>query len=77
MRHTLIGSALTLFAGLSAAPVWADDLALVLANDRYEVLGRLQRGAEPAAAAEALGDMGFDLTVLPNGRSDTLQQTLE
>lgn len=76
MRHLIIATVLATAAGFLQAPAWAENTALVLANERYEVLGRLSRGAEPAEAARALEDMGFDLTVLPNGRAATLSETL-
>lgn len=76
MRHLILGTVLATAAGLFNAPAWAEDTALVLANERYEVLGRLSRGAEPADAARALEAMGFDLTALPNGRAATLSETL-
>lgn len=76
MRQLILGTFVAATAAFSHVPAWAEDAALVLANERYELLGRLARGAAPAVASRALEGMGFDLTVLPNGRAATLADTL-
>lgn len=72
MRHFLSATALAMLATAS----WAEDRALVLGVERYEELGRLQRGAEPVDAGSALADMGFEVIALPNPRASAMATAL-
>lgn len=75
MRHFMLTCALMLGAGLAQA-VRADDAALILGNERYEVLGRVTRGAEVTGAERGLVALGFDVTALRNGRADATGDAL-
>lgn len=72
MRRILLT---TVFA-LSTTSVLADDAALILGTERYEVLGRLSGGAAVIDATEPLKALGYTVTALPNGRADTLAAAL-
>lgn len=76
MRHLMLTSALALGAGLSQ-PALAQDAALLLGTERYEVLGRVSRGAAVTQAEEALEELGFAVTALQNGRSGTTLEALD
>ena len=72
MRAIWMGAVLALLGGTAAA----DDAALVLGTERYEQLGRLARGAEPAGAVAGLERLGFAVTAVPNGRGDAVSEAL-
>jgi peptidoglycan hydrolase-like protein with peptidoglycan-binding domain len=75
MRRFLQTTILAVATAMPAA-LWADDAALVLGNESYEVLGRLSRGADVTRAIDGLVTLGFDVTALPNGRADTTSDAL-
>jgi peptidoglycan hydrolase-like protein with peptidoglycan-binding domain len=58
-----------LATGLVPSVLSAEDLALLLGNERYETLSRVARAAEVTDAADALEQMGFRVIALPNGRA--------
>ena len=72
MRRILLTTALTLFSSIAGA----DDTALLLGTERYEVLGRLPGAADLTGAAAGLTALGFTVTALPNGRADTMATAL-
>ena len=67
MHRFLMTTALALVLGGPAA--MAEDVALVLGNDRYETIDRFSRGTEIVTAAEELSQLGFNVIALPNGRT--------
>ncbi len=67
MHRFLMTTALALVLGGPAA--MAQDVALVLGNDRYETIDRFSRGTEIVTAAEELEQLGFNVIALPNGRT--------
>lgn len=67
MHRFLMTTALALVLGGPAA--MAEDVALVLGNDRYESIDRFSRGTEIVTAAEELSQLGFNVIALPNGRT--------
>jgi peptidoglycan hydrolase-like protein with peptidoglycan-binding domain len=67
MRRLILTAALAV--ALTPAALRAEDLALLLGNDRYETLPRMARGTEVTDAAAALEQMGFRVIALPNGRA--------
>ncbi len=75
MRHLMLTSALALGAGL-AQPALAEDAALIFGTERYEVLGRVSRGAAVTRADEGLAELGFDVTTLPNGRAENTAEAI-
>jgi peptidoglycan hydrolase-like protein with peptidoglycan-binding domain len=72
MRRLLLTSAFALLT----APALADDAALILGTERYEVLGRLPGAAGVVFAADGLTALGYTVTALPNGRADTMAVAL-
>lgn len=66
MRKLLLTSALAL-CGQAAL---ADDIALVLGNTAYSSLGGLSRGADATVATNGIAALGFDVTVLRDGRAN-------
>ena len=72
MRRFLLSTALTLISTIALA----DDTALLLGTERYEVLGRLPGAAGVTGAAAGLTALGFKVTALPNGRADTMAAAL-
>jgi peptidoglycan hydrolase-like protein with peptidoglycan-binding domain len=72
MRRMFLTTALI----LSGFPVLADDLALLLGTERYEVLGRMAGAADIVEATPGLAALGFKVTSLPNGRADTIAGAL-
>jgi len=75
MRLITLTSVLAMTAAL-ALPAQADDTALILGTERYEVLGRLPRGANVTAAVDGFIALGFDVVSLPNGRAGTVAEAL-
>ncbi len=61
---------------LIAAPVLADDLALVLGSERYDPLPRLSRGAEVTVSTQGISALGFDVSVLRNGSAEDTRAAL-
>lgn len=76
MRHLMLTSAFALLATLPFS-AQAEDAALILGTERYEVLGRLQRAANVTAAERGLGTLGYSVFSLPNGRADAVAQALD
>ena len=72
MRRILLTSVFALLT----APALAEDTALILGTDRYEVLGRLPGAAGVTGAAGALTALGYTVVSLPNGRADTMAEAL-
>lgn len=72
MRQLLYSTALALIGQAALA----EDIALVLGTERYEVLDRLSRAAEVTIATAGIGALGFDVTVLRNGRADSTADAL-
>ena len=69
MRHLLITTALAL-----PFPLWAQDIALVLGQERYEQLDRV-RGADDVLGAESrLEALGFEVLSRANGRIDAVRE---
>lgn len=69
MRHLLITTALAL-----PIPLWAQDVALVLGQERYEQLDRV-RGADDVLTADArLEALGFEVFGRANGRVDVVRE---
>lgn len=73
MRKLLLGTAFGLWASVGLA----EDVALVLGTERYDDLGRLSRGDEPAAATERLEEMGFDVLTLTDARAAAVGRALD
>ncbi|MCC5973342.1 MAG: peptidoglycan-binding protein [Rubellimicrobium sp.] len=69
---------LTVLLVASALPLQAlaRDAALILGNERYEVLGRISRAADVTQAADGLAALGFAVSALPNGRADSTAEAL-
>lgn len=63
-------------AVLLGQAAWAEDAALILANDRYERLSRVPRADDALDARSGLEDMGFAVVGLRNGRSDQVGEAL-
>jgi peptidoglycan hydrolase-like protein with peptidoglycan-binding domain len=74
MRHLFTTTALALCLGGAAQ---AEEIALVLGNDRYEVLERMPRSTEIVDAAAELEALGFEVIALPNGRRASTAEALE
>jgi len=74
MRRLILTTALAV--ALSSTALRAEDLALLLGNDRYETLPRMARGTEVTDAAAALEQMGFRVIALPNGRASNTAAAL-
>ena len=72
MRRLILSLALALLS----APAFAEDTALILGTERYEVLGRVPGGAAVTDAAAGLTALGFKVTALPNGRADSIAGVL-
>ncbi len=72
MRRLILSLALALLS----APAFAEDTALILGTERYEVLGRVPGGAAVTDAAAGLTALGFTVTALPNGRADSIAGVL-
>ncbi len=72
MRRILLTSVFALLT----VPALAEDTALILGTDRYEVLGRLPGAAGVTGAAGALTALGYTVVSLPNGRADTMAEAL-
>ncbi|OUD09881.1 hypothetical protein BVC71_08660 [Marivivens niveibacter] len=66
----------TAVIGLAAPAVWAEDAALILGNDSYERLGRVDRAGQVVDAADELRALGFDVQALRNGRMDAAVDAL-
>ena len=62
--------------GLAAPAAWAKDAALILGNDSYERLGRVDRADQVLDAADELEALGFDVQALRNGRMDATVEAL-
>ncbi len=75
MRRLLQTTALTAIAVVPFGAL-ADDTALVLGNERYELLDRLSRGSDVVRAVDGIADLGFDVIALPNGRAETTADAL-
>ena len=72
MRRFLLIPALALMP-LAAL---ADDTALILGTDRYEVLGRLPGAAGVVDAGQGLTALGYTVVSLPNGRAENTAEAL-
>lgn len=72
MRQLLFSTALALMGQAALA----EDIALVLGTERYEVLDRLSRAADVTIATAGIGALGFDVTVLRNGRAGSTADAL-
>jgi peptidoglycan hydrolase-like protein with peptidoglycan-binding domain len=68
MRRLLMTTALVL-----PLPVLAQDAALVLGNERYEQLDRVNRADDVLRAVDRLEALGFDVFSRANGRVDVLK----
>ena len=49
-------------------PLWAQDVALILGQERYEQLDRVVRADDILGASDRLNALGFDVFALANGR---------
>ncbi len=67
---------LTVAAVVFGQAALADDAALILANDRYERLGRVSLADDVLEAQDGLAAMGFDVVALRNGREDQVEDAL-
>lgn len=76
MRRILLTSAIALMTTVVSGPTMADDAALILGTERYEVLGRLPGAAGVTAAADGLAALGYTVIALPNGRAETTAEAL-
>ena len=79
MRRLLQTTAQTaILTALAVMPMIAnaEDTALILGTERYEVLDRLSRGADVVGSTDGIADLGFDIIALPNGRADTTADAL-
>ena len=72
MRRFMLTVALTLMAARASA----ENAALILGTDRYEVLGQLPGAAGITRSADALNALGYTVTALPNGRADSIATAL-
>lgn len=54
-------------------PLWAQDVALVLGQERYEQLDRVSRGDDLPSARNRLEALGFDVFSRANGRVDAVR----
>ncbi len=68
MRRLLMTTALVL-----PLPVLAQDAALVLGNERYEQLDRVNRADDVLLAVDRLEALGFDVFSRANGQVDALK----
>jgi peptidoglycan hydrolase-like protein with peptidoglycan-binding domain len=68
MRRLLMTTALAL-----PVPAFAQDVALVLGNERYEQLDRVSRADDVLRAVDRLEALGFDVFSRANGRVDALK----
>ncbi len=66
MRQLLLSSAMALLGQAALA----DDIALVLGNTAYSNLGGLSRGADATVSTNGIAALGFDVTVLRDGRAN-------
>ncbi|WP_375280648.1 peptidoglycan-binding protein [Pseudooctadecabacter sp.] len=68
MRHLLLTTALLL-----PLPVWAQDAALLLGQERYEQLDRVRNADDVLDGQDPLESLGFEVFARANGRSDALR----
>ncbi|WP_296418905.1 peptidoglycan-binding domain-containing protein [Pseudooctadecabacter sp.] len=68
MRHLLLTTALML-----PLPLWAQDAALVLGQERYEQQDRVRGADDILAGQDRLEALGFDVFARANGRADALR----
>lgn len=68
MRHLLITTALAL-----PLPLWAQDAALILGQERYEQQDRVRGGDDVLGAVDRLETLGFEVFSRANGRVDAVR----
>ncbi len=69
MRHLLITTALAL-----PFPLWAQDTALILGQERYEQLDRVRAADGVLEANDRLEALGFDVLSRANGRVEAVRE---
>ncbi len=72
-RRLLLLAIAAAFAPLAAL---ADNVALVMGTEEYEVLPDLSRGAEVADAVDGLAALGFDVATLEDARTEDVARAL-
>ena len=73
MRKLLLSATLTCLA----APAFADDVAVLIGNDRYEDLRRVSDATDILGASDELADAGFTVTRLSNATIAEMRSGLE
>lgn len=69
MRHLLLTTALLL-----PLPLWAQDAALLLGQERYEQLDRVRGADNILGAQDRLQALGFEVSARANGRGDAVRE---